>query len=133
MKINFLNWNVIELSIPSKNILNQTIDFGNKTTQFNNLLKFAIRRKFASEENMCIEVFNGGEILSQTYLSRIIDNINAILELEDDAKISRNDFFTFIGQAKYRMRFLPDHIDISNTLLLEFTHNIDNDAYKKFV
>lgn len=133
MKINFINWNVIELSIPSKNILNQTIDFGNKTTQFNNLLKFAIRRKFASEENMCIEVFNGGEILSQTYLSRIIDNINAILELEDDAKISRNDFFTFIGQAKYRMRFLPEYIEINNTLLLEFTHNIDNNAYKKFV
>jgi hypothetical protein len=133
MKINFVNWNVIELSIPSKNILNQTINFGNKTTQFNNLLKFAVRRKFASEENMCIEVFNGGEILSQTYLSRIIDNINAILELEDDAKISRNDFFTFIGQAKYRLRFLPIHIDINKTLLLEFTHNIDNDAYKKFV
>lgn len=133
MKINFVNWNVIELSIPSKNILNQTIDFGNKTTQFNNLLKFAIRRKFASEENMCIEVFNGGEILSQTYLSRIIDNINAILELEDDMKITRNDFFTFIGQAKYRLRFLPEYIEISNALLLEFTHNIDNGQYKEFV
>jgi hypothetical protein len=133
MKINFINWNVIELSIPSKNILNQTIDFGNKTTQFNNLLKFAIRRKFASEENMCIEVFNGGEILSQTYLSRIIDNINAILELEDDMKITRNDFFTFIGQAKYRLRFLPEYIEINNSLLLEFTHNIDNGQYKEFV
>jgi hypothetical protein len=133
MKINFVNWNVIELSIPSKNILNQTINFGNKTTQFNNLLKFAIRRKFASEENMCIEVFNGGEILSQTYLSRIIDNINAILELEDDMKITRNDFFTFIGQAKYRLRFLPEYIEINDSLLLEFTHNIDNGQYKEFV
>ncbi|MCZ8198802.1 MAG: hypothetical protein O9267_14470 [Flavobacterium sp.] len=133
MKINFVNWNVIELSIPSKNIVNQTIDFGNKTTQFNNLLKFAIRRKFASEENMCIEVFNGGEILSQTYLSRIIDNINAILELEDDRRITRNDFFTFIGQAKYRLRFLPEYIEINNALLLEFTHNIDNGQYKEFV
>lgn len=133
MKINFVNWNVIELSIPSKNILNQTINFGNKTTQFNNLLKFAIRRKFASEENMCIEVFNGGEILSQTYLSRIIDNINAILELEDDMKITRNDFFTFIGQAKYRLRFLPEYIEINDALLLEFTSNIDNGQYKEFV
>lgn len=133
MKINFVNWNVVELSIPSKNILNQTINFGNKTTQFNNLLKFAIRRKFASEENMCIEVYNGGEILSQTYLSRIIDNINAILELEDDMKITRNDFFTFIGQAKYRLRFLPEYIEINNALLLEFTHNIDNGHYKEFV
>lgn len=133
MKINFVNWNVVELSIPSKNIVNQTINFGNKTTQFNNLLKFAIRRKFASEENMCIEVYNGGEILSQTYLSRIIDNINAILELEDDMKITRNDFFTFIGQAKYRLRFLPEYIEINNALLLEFTHNIDNGQYKEFV
>lgn len=133
MKINFVNWNVVELSIPSKNIVNQTINFGNKTTQFNNLLKFAIRRKFASEENMCIEVFNGGEILSQTYLSRIIDNINAILELEDDMKITRNDFFTFIGQAKYRLRFLPEYIEINDALLLEFTSNIDNGQYKEFV
>jgi hypothetical protein len=133
MKINFVNWNVVELSIPSKNILNQTINFGNKTTQFNNLLKFAVRRKFASEENMCIEVFNGGEILSQTYLTRIIDNINAILELEDDKKITRNDFFTFIGQAKYRLRFLPECIEINDALLLEFTSNIDNGQYKEFV
>lgn len=133
MKINFVNWNVVELSIPSKNIVGQTIDFGNKTTQFNNLLKFAIRRKFAPEEHMCIAVFNGGEILSQTYLSRIIDNINAILELEEGRKITRNDFFTFIGQAKYRLRFLPDHITINQALLLEFTRNTDNAAYKGFV
>lgn len=133
MKINFTNWNIIELSIPSKNILNQTINFGNKTTQFNNLLKFAIRRKFASDENMCIEVYNGGEILSQTYLSRIIDNINAILELENENKISRNDFFTFIGQAKYRLRFLPDSIEINQSLLLEFAGNIDNGHYKEYL
>lgn len=133
MKITFVNWNVVEISIPSKNIINQTIDFGNKTTQFNNLLKFAIRRKFASEENMCIEVFNGGEILSQTYLTRIIDNINAILSLEEGMKITRNDFFTFIGQAKYRLRFLPEFIEINDALLLEFTSNIDNGHYKDFV
>ena len=133
MKINFVNWNVIEISIPSKNIINQTINFGNKTTQFNNLLKFAIRRKFASEENMCIEVYNGGEILSQTYLTRIIDNINAILGLEEGEKITRNDFFTFIGQAKYRLRFLPEFIEINDALLLEFTHNIDNGHYKDFI
>lgn len=133
MKINFVNWNIIEFSIPSKGILNQTVNFGNKTTQFNNLLKFAIRRKYASEENMCIEVYNGGEILSQTYLTRIIDNINVILELDEAKKITRNDFFTFIGQAKYRLRFLPEYIDINQSLLLEFTHNIDNGQYKGFL
>lgn len=133
MKINFVNWNIIEFSIPSKNIINQTVDFGNKTTQFNNLLKFAIRRKYASEENMCIEVYNGGEILSQTYLTRIIDNINVILELDEGKKMTRNDFFTFIGQAKYRLRFLPQYIDINESLLLEFTHNIDNGLYKDFL
>lgn len=133
MKINFVNWNIVELSVPSKNIINQTINFGSKTTQFNNLLKFAIRRKFASEKNMCIDVYNGGEILSQTYLTRIIDNINTILSLEESKKITRNDFFTFIGQAKYRLRFLPEHIQINDSLLNEFTSNIDNGHYKEFL
>ena len=76
MKIAFLDWNKISITIPTKNIINQEVNFGKKTTQFNNLLKFAIRRKYAPEKQMCIEVYNGGEILSQTYLTRIIDNIN---------------------------------------------------------
>jgi len=132
MKIQFIDWNKIKINIPTKNIINQEVNFGKKTTQFNNLLKFAIRRKFAPDKQMCIEVFNGGEILSQTYLTRIIDNINSILKLELDNKLSRNDFFTFIGQAKYRLRFLPEHIEINNQLLQEFTHNLENPVYKDF-
>ncbi len=132
MKIRFLDWNKIELSIPSKNIINTHIDFGKRTTQFNNLLKFAIRRKFAPEKEMCIEVYNGGEIASQTYLTRIIDNINDHLNLNEDTKLNRNDFFTFIGQAKYRLRFLPEHIAVNTALLQEFTHNLDKEIYKTF-
>jgi len=132
MKINFIDWNKIIINIPTKNIINQEVNFGKKTTQFNNLLKFAIRRKFAPEKEMCIEVYNGGEILSQTYLTRIIDNINSILNLEQDNKLSRNDFFTFIGQAKYRIRFLPEHIEVNTQLLQEFTNNLDNPIYKDF-
>lgn len=132
MKINFIDWNKIIINIPTKNIINKEVNFGKKTTQFNNLLKFAIRRKFAPEKEMCIEVYNGGEILSQTYLTRIIDNINSILNLEQDNKLSRNDFFTFIGQAKYRIRFLPEHIEVNTQLLQEFTNNLDNPIYKDF-
>jgi len=132
MKIDFIDWNKIIINIPTKNIINQEVNFGKKTTQFNNLLKFAIRRKYAPEKEMCIEVYNGGEILSQTYLTRIIDNINSILNLEEDHKINRNDFFTFIGQAKYRIRFLPAHIEINSQLLQEFTNNLDNPVYKDF-
>ena len=81
---------------------------------------------------MCIEVFNGGELPSQTYLSRIIDNLNQITDLKDENKLSRNDLFTFIGQAKYRLRFLANHITIDAALLKEFTHNTDNEKYKQF-
>lgn len=133
MKIHFTDWNQVQISIPSKGIINTSIEFGKKTTQFNNLLKFAIRRKFAPEKEMCITVFNGGEIISQTYLSRIIENINTILELENENKLHRNDVFTFIGQAKYRLRFLPSHITIDNALLHEFVHNIEHERYKEFV
>jgi hypothetical protein len=133
MKIHFLDWNQINISIPSKGINNQIIEFGNKTTQFNNLFKFAIRRKFASEKDMCIEVYNGGEIQSQTYLSRIIDNINDILDVNDDEKLNRNDLFTFIGQGKYRLRFIPKHIEIDSALLNEFVHNTDNLKYSEFI
>lgn len=132
MKIQFTDWNKIVLSIPSKNIVHQAIDFGKKTTQFNNLLKFAIRRKYALEKDMCIEVYNGGEIISQTYLSRIIDNINEALSLENEQKLNRNDFFTFIGQAKYRLRFLPEHIEVKSSLYQEFTSNIENEIYTQF-
>lgn len=133
MEIHFVDWNKIILTIPSKNIINETVEFGKRTTQFNNLLKFAIRRKFAPDNEMCIEVYNGGEILSQTYLSRIIDNINESLNLIEENKLSRTDFFTFIGQAKYRLRFLPEHIKIEKILLKEFANNIENGLYKTFI
>ncbi len=132
MKIVFLDWNKISITIPTKNIINQEVNFGKKTTQFNNLLKFAIRRKYAPEKQMCIEVYNGGEILSQTYLTRIIDNINELLNLENEEKLNRNDFFTFIGQAKYRLRFLPEHISIQTQLLQEFIQNLDFPIYSEF-
>lgn len=133
MKINFTDWNQLTISIPSKGIINQSIEFGNKTTQFNNLLKFGIRRKFANEKNMCISVFNGGEIQSQTYLSRIVDNINEVLNLDAEGKIKRNDLFTFIGQGKYRLRFIPEYITIDSALLNEFIHNTSNKDYLGFV
>lgn len=133
MKIHFTDWNQVNISIPSKGIENQQIEFGSKTTQFNNLLKFAIRRKYAEEKDMCIEVFAGGEIQSQTYLSRIIENINDILKLEGDDKLNRNDLFTFIGQAKYRLRFIPKFIEIDPALLNEFIHNVDNQKYSGFI
>lgn len=133
MKIHFTDWNQVELSIPSKGIINTKIEFGKKTTQFNNLLKFAVRRKFAPENEMCIAVFNGGEIVSQTYLSRIVENINEILMLEAENKLTRNDLFTFIGQAKYRLRFLPNYIIIDSALLNEFVYNTENKQYKNFI
>lgn len=133
MKIHFTDWNQVVLSVPSKGIVNQKIEFGKKTTQFNNLFKFAIRRKFAHEQDMCIEVHAGGEIPSQTYLSRIIENINEILILKDDQRLQRNDLFTFIGQGKYRLRFLPEHISIDAALLNEFIYNTDNQRYRSFL
>lgn len=133
MKIHYTDWNQITISIPSKGINSLVLEFGSKTTQFNNFLKFAIRRKFASEKEMCIEVFNGGEISSQTYLSRIVENINEILNLKEDEKLTRNDLFTFIGQGKYRLRFLPEAIQIDDALLSEFIHNTDNTAYHRFL
>ncbi len=133
MKIHFTDWNQVVLSVPSKGIVHQKIEFGKKTTQFNNLFKFAIRRKFGHEQDMCIEVHAGGEILSQTYLSRIIENINEILGLKDDHRLQRNDLFTFIGQGKYRLRFLPETISIDSALLTEFVYNTDNQRYKSFL
>ena len=133
MKIHFTDWNQVTISIPSKGIDNRQIEFGSKTTQFNNLLKFAIRRKCAQEKDMCIEVSPGGEIPSQTYLSRIIENINDILELQGEDKLNRNDLFTFIGQAKYRLRFIPKFIEIDEALLNEFIHNVGNQQYASFI
>ncbi|MGB1042226.1 MAG: hypothetical protein ACPGU6_02445 [Tenacibaculum sp.] len=120
MKIKFLDWSLIELSIPSKGILNEKIDFGSKTTQYKNLLNFAYKRKYLEADKQSIVVNSGGEIKSQTYLTRIIDNINSILNLEDIQKLERKDLITFIGESKYRLRILPEHIIIDEALLQEF-------------
>ncbi len=129
MQIKFIDWNLVELSIPSKNMNAAYIDFGSKTTQYKNLLKFAIRRKYGVGEDQTIIVGARGEIKNQTYLSRIIDNINEILPLEDSTSLERKDLFTFIGEGKYRLRMLPEHITIEEGLLSEFTNSFENKAY----
>ncbi len=75
----------------------------------------------------------GGEINNQTYLSRIIDNMNEILSLEDDRKLDRKDLFTFIGQGKYRLRIIPENIRIDETLLREFVNTPVNQEYRTIV
>lgn len=132
MSIHFLDWSLIKMSIPSKGVYDQTIDFKSKTTQYKNLFKFAIRRKHAEGAKQSIMINAGGEIKSQTYLSRIIDNINEILLLEDEQKLERRDLFTFIGAGKYRLRMIPENISIDKALLEEFTKDTDNQEYKQF-
>lgn len=129
MQLKFMDWSMVKITIPSKDILGQTVDFGSKTTQYKNLLKFAIRRKCAEGSDQCIEVSAAGELKSQTYLTRIIDNINQILDLEELQKLERRDLFTFIGHGKYRLRVLPDNIHIDPTLLEEFIKSPENTAY----
>ncbi|CAM1364281.1 conserved membrane hypothetical protein [Tenacibaculum litopenaei] len=121
MKIRFLDWSLIELTIPSKGIVGRKVDFGAKTTQYKNLLLFGIRRLKSAPEEQCIEVRYGGEINSQTYVTRIIDNINAILQLSGEDKLERKDLITFIGESKYRLRILPENIFIDKALKLEFS------------
>jgi len=129
MTIHFKDWSRIELSIPSKHIIRETLDFGSKTTQFKNLLKLAIRRKYATPDSQSIAVGNGGELSSQTYLTRIIDNLNAIGSFSGDQMIDRKDLLTFIGEGKYRLRMLPEHIDIDPALLKEFVELPDHNTY----
>ena len=123
MKIKFLEWSVIELSIPSKNMNATLIDFGSKMTQYKNLLRFAVRRKLSTGEEQSILVGSTGEIKSQTYLTRIIDNINAIAVDDEIQKLERIDLFTFLGEGKYRLRMLPEHIEINEELLGEVIDN----------
>lgn len=136
MSIKFMDWSLIKISIPSKGVFEQTIDFGSKTTQYRNLFKFAIRRKFSRQIEQAITVGAGGEIKNQTYLSRIIDNINSILNLEAEQQLERRDLLTFIGQGQYRLRMIPDNIFIEETLLKEFLNSAEKKEYqgvKKFV
>jgi hypothetical protein len=133
MMISFMDWSLIKITIPSKKIFGVTIEFGSRTTQYINLFKFAIRRKYGSEAAQSMLVGLGGEINNQTYLSRIIDNMNEILKLEEDQKLDRKDLFTFIGQGKYRLRIIPENIKIDETLLREFIHSPENQDYKSIV
>jgi hypothetical protein len=133
MMISFMDWSLIKITIPSKKVFGATIEFGSKTTQYINLFKFAIRRKYGGETAQSILIGSGGEINNQTYLSRIIDNINEILLLEEEQKLDRKDLFTFIGQGKYRLRIIPENIKIDETLLREFINSSGNEEYKGFV
>jgi hypothetical protein len=129
MSISFLDWSLIKISIPTKGIFDQNIDFGSKTTQYKNLLKFAIRRKFGEGDSQTMLVNLGGEIKNQTYLTRIIENINDILELSTAQKLERRDLFTFIGESKYRLRIIPGNITIDKSLLEEFSESSENTTY----
>lgn len=133
MQIEFLDWSLIKLSIPSKNINNKTVDFGSRTTQYKNLLKFGIRRKYASGQDQSIVVGSTGEIKNQTYLSRIIDDINDISSQEESQRLERKDLFTFIGEGKYRLRILPEHIFVEDNLLVEFAAQSENKDYSSFL
>lgn len=132
MRIRFMDWSLVKISIPTKGVYEQTIDFGSKTTQYKNLLKFAIRRQNATGDQQSISVNLGGEIKNQTYLTRIIDNINAILDLEPAQQLERRDLFTFIGEGRYRLRMIPENITIDQTLLKEFSESPENKDYKAF-
>lgn len=133
IRLHFTDWSRIVLSIPSKKIEAVEIDFGSKTTQFKNLLKFSIRRKYGQGDNQCVDVSSGGEIKSQAYVTRIPDNINEILSLKGDDKLDRKDLFTFLGEGKYRLRLLPETIDIDESLLHEFLKMSENQTYKTIV
>jgi hypothetical protein len=133
MMISFADWSLVKVTIPSKKVFGATVEFGSKTTQYINLLKFAIRRKYGDEAAQTILIGPGGEINNQTYLSRIIENINDILILEEDQKLDRKDLFTFIGQGKYRLRIVPENIRIDHTLLREFVNSPENQTYKQVV
>ncbi len=130
MTISFMDWSLVKISIPTKNVFEQTIDFGSKTTQYKNLLKFAIRRKYGDGKSQSLAVGLSGEIKNQTYLTRIIDNINTILDLDDTQLLERRDLVTFIGEGRYRLRMIPNHITIDKTLLEEFNKSPENKEYK---
>ena len=133
MMVSFMDWSLVKITIPSKKIFGASIDFGSKTTQYINLLKFAIRRKYGDDDAQSISVGLGGEINNQTYLSRIIDNINEILALDENRKLDRKDLFTFIGQGKYRLRIVPENIKIDQALLKEFANTAENQQYKEII
>ncbi|MFT5818963.1 MAG: hypothetical protein ACI8ZM_000184 [Crocinitomix sp.] len=127
----FLDWSMVKISIPSKGIFNEVVDFESKTTQYKNLLKFAIRRKLGEGNEQTIQIGNGGELNNQTYLSRIIENMNEILKLDTLQKLERRDIFTFIGEGNYRLRITPENITIDAALLKEAAQSLENPDYAK--
>lgn len=131
MQLRMTEWAVVQLTIPSKEMNAVVIDFGSKTTQYKNLLKFAIRKKYGTAAEQSIVVGATGELKNQTYLSRIIDNINSILQSEDDQKLERKDLFTFLGEGRYRLRILAEHIHIHPQLQQDFIKSLDDDAYDR--
>lgn len=133
MSISFMDWGLVKISIPTKGVFNQVIDFKSKTTQYKNLLKFAIRRKHGEGNEQGIIVGSNGEIKNQTYLTRIIDNINTILTLDETQSLERRDLFTFLGEGKYRLRIIPNHITIDQALLDEFSKSTENNNYKSIL
>lgn len=130
MQLRFDDWSLISLSIPSKNINDVKIDFGSKTTQYKNLLKFALRRKYGVGEDQSILVGSAGEITNQTYLSRIVENIKDVHPMTEGEELERKDLFTFLGEGRYRLRMLPNHITIDDTLLQEFVKSPENKSYE---
>ena len=129
MQINFIDWSLIKLSIPSRSMNGEMVDFGSRTTQYKNLLKFALRRKYGIGDEQSIVVSSSGEIKNQTYISRIIDDINEISSSTEEEKLERKDLFTFIGEGRYRLRMLPEHITIEENLLKEFVERSENQSY----
>ena len=93
-------------------------------------MKFAIRREHGTGDLQSILVSSGGEIKNQTYLTRIIENINEILQLEAHQQLERRDLFTFLGEGKYRLRMIPENITIDEGLLHEFVQASENEEYK---
>lgn len=129
MAIDFQDWALVKITIPSKRVLARQVDFGSKATQFKNFLKFAIRRKYGTGLEQSILVGADGELKSQTYLSRIVENMNEILQMNEEEKLERKDLFTFIGQGRYRLRVLPENIRIDDALANEFLKDPDNEGY----
>ena len=130
VSIHFIDWSLVKISIPSKGIQHEIVDFKSKTTQYKNLMKFAMRRKYAEGKEQCIQIGNGGELSNQSYLSRIIDNVNAILVLDTLQKLERRDLFTFIGDGSYRLRIAPENISFDEALLKEACESFENKTYK---
>lgn len=133
IQLKILDWSSINLHIPSKDISNLQIDFGSKTTQFKNLLKFAIRRKWGEGDYQSITIGMRGEIKNQSYITRILENINELGALDDEQKLDRRDLFVFLGEGKYRLRILPEHITIDHNLITEFLKQKENERYSFLV